>query len=131
MIGSLALAWLGSMQGGWRTEKVEQYGIEFPCPRDYDTVPVQPTEKWIVLQYAEELPEKSDDRKRYRPEFRIVWIDRLPTAPAATSPTTDAPTPEAPAAGGAEDGVPPDSPAPIDGIERYVERQMPGWKLSS
>ncbi len=119
-------------QGGYTTEKHRELGLAFPRARDYEAIPLQPDEKWIVLQFAEKIPKDADKQRTIRPEMSFVWIDYVadpalrtgadPTvpwadsgaAPSADSATTEDKTPAEPS---------------INTIERYFERVLTSWSL--
>jgi hypothetical protein len=67
------LASSGHAQGGYLTEKFPALGLELPIARHYASVPVQPTEQWIVLKYAL-IRERV--ASRLRPSFFVLRIDR-------------------------------------------------------
>ncbi|HTF89062.1 MAG TPA: DUF1570 domain-containing protein [Planctomycetota bacterium] len=125
-----------SAQGGYDTTKFKELGLEFPVPRDYEQIPTQPDEDWVVLYFAERVPKDKDKRKALRPELNVVWIDMVPdTAPSTPASGPDAPplpgegAPDAKSDEGGEDKKPP--PPPINSFERYVEQQLTLWKLES
>ena len=93
-------------QGGYTTEKRPELGMTFSRARDYEAVPVRPSEKWIVLYYAEKEAFREENRKRFRPELRFVWIDRNPPEPKS-------------------------GPKPVVDFERYVEEHWERWSLAS
>jgi hypothetical protein len=122
-------------QGGYRTEEIVELGLEYPCARDFDAIPTEPSEQWIVAQWAEELPKKAKDRKAFRPELRIVWIDRVPdkgpTTPAGDAPPGEGPPPipdEEEAGGGEGEEPAPEVGKKINSTERYLERYLGSWK---
>ncbi len=142
--GILVLAFLASAaargsaaepQGGYTTEEHAELGLTFPRPRDYDPIPVQPNERWVVLQYAEKLDERRGP-KAFRPGLRLVWIDRLPDPPPITA--EPLPGPESPARDpeGRSQSAPPVEPPsavppPINTLERYFEQVLPDWELGA
>jgi hypothetical protein len=85
--------------GGYATEKHTDLGLIFPLPTEYEPVPTQPDERWVVLFYAEEVPSDPRARRAVRPELRFVRID-------ASQPF---------------DGV-------LD-LEGYLAQAMPAWTL--
>lgn len=130
------------LQGGYTTEKHRELGLAFPRARDYEPIPLQPDEKWIVLQFAEKVPKEEDKQRAMRPEMSIVWIDYVPDPSQRTGvdpglPPGNTGTPGDtgdPASGGenkpeAEKKEPP--APPINNIERYVEQQMKAWALGA
>jgi hypothetical protein len=138
----LAAARPAPAQGGWTTEKHPELGLTFPRARDYEQVPTQPDEPFVVLFYAEKVPEKpqkpdKDPRARkraLRPELNVVWIDELPERKPATG-GAEAPPPAEPQGGSDKpastdkDGQPKDAKPPINSLERWVEQRLPGWEL--
>jgi hypothetical protein len=120
-------------QGGYDTIKFKELGLEFPVPRDYEQIPTQPDEDWLVLYFAERVPKDKDKRKQIRPELNVVWIDWVPdAAPATSTGVTEAPpvpgdgTP-GPDAKDAESKKPP--PPPINSFERYVDQKLRSWSV--
>src|SRR5688572_4261483 len=114
-------------QGGWDKRAYPELGITLPEARDYEQIPTQPDEEYVVLQYAEDIPKDPKERKPVRPGLSVVWIDWVPD-PAPKSEAPQAPPPELedekrtraePKASAPE---PPPKP-PINGIERYLEQQ--------
>ena len=61
-------------QGGYRTEKLRQYGLEFPVPRRYEAIPTQPTEKLVVRKWFGEPAKKTKYRFDKRPEALLVIL---------------------------------------------------------
>ena len=112
-------------QGGYDSTKFKELGLEFPVPRDYEQIPTQPDEEWVVLYFAERVPKDKDKRKQRRPELSIVWIDVAPPVTPSSAPS------EPPAAGGDSSGETKEAERlpPIDSFERYVEQQLRGWSL--
>lgn len=130
----LALAFAGSLassaaaQGGWKAEKKPELGLSFPRARNYEEIPVQPTEEQIVLSFAEKVPDDPEKKRELRPEMNFVWMDRAPVRTAEPS-SGYVPPPE----GGTEEAAPkPESRAkPIDTIERFAETRFKGWVLGT
>jgi hypothetical protein len=130
----IVLALAALWQGGYTTEKHPDLGLTFPRARDYEQVPVPPDEPFVVLYFAERIPEKPrkneiPGRERsMRPELNVVWIDEVadPAPPGAdeTAPS-DSGGPKHDAGGRP---VEPPKP-PVNSLERWVEQRMPGWKL--
>jgi hypothetical protein len=129
---ALALALCASpvvAQGGYDTTKFKELGLEFPVPRDYEQIPTQPDEEWVVLYFAERVPKDPDKRKPLRPELNVVWIDWVadatPTTPGGGEP---APVPsDVPQDGAKQDDA--KKVPPINTFERYVEQRLRGWSL--
>ncbi|MBL8861221.1 MAG: hypothetical protein JNK02_04335 [Planctomycetes bacterium] len=135
----LALAFLAllptappALQGGYTTEKHPELGLSFPRAREYEQVPTQPDEEFIVLYYAQRV-DKVDPKtaKGFRPELNVVWIDHRPPTPPATGDAPDVPPPpepdQEPRGGSAKEQAP---PRPIDSIERWVEQKLKGFELA-
>lgn len=61
--------------GGFTMEKHADQGLIFPRPSDYEAIPTQPGERWVVLYFAETVPRDVARRRAVRPELRIVRID--------------------------------------------------------
>ena len=140
-LAALALALTAApaaAQGGWRTEEIPELGIEYKCARDYEAVPTQPTEQWIIAQWIEKVPRDEDDRKPIRPSLDIVWIDWVPEPGPTTGVGSEPPPPpgedgdgEGDDGGAADDAPPEPPPKPINSLTRYVERRMPSWTLGA
>jgi hypothetical protein len=133
---SASLAAAPAMQGGYTTDKHRELGLAFPRARDYEAIPLQPDEKWIVLQYAEKVPKDEEKQRALRPEMSFVWIDYVPDPSLRTGfgdPGLGAGDTGDPASGGeakpAEEKK--SSEPPINTIERYVEREMTKWSLGT
>lgn len=135
-------ALLALPQGGYTTDKHPDLGLTFPRARDYEEQAIPPDETFIVLAYAEKVPERARDKKAIRPEMSFVWIDFLPDAPPqATSSGTGVPGEPGGTGGtgggaGAGDGgksAPPASEskpeAQINSLERWIEKRLPQWDL--
>ncbi len=127
-------------QGGYDTTKFKELGLELPLPRDYEQIPTQPDEDWVVLYFAERVPKDKDKKKALRPELNVVWIDWVKDGPVTPGGSTDAPPapePEDPDSGvpaekqGGEkpEEKPPPPPPPINTFERYVTQKLPMWSL--
>ncbi len=119
-------------QGGYDTKGFPQWGMEtFRKPRDYVPIPRQPTEKYVILRYAEEQPEDRRKRKKITPEVMFVWIPWVEDpAPPEPEPEADPPAEEdrtksKPRKG--EEKKPP--PPPINCLERFVEQRLQKWSL--
>jgi len=135
IVAAAASAFTGtaSAQGGYTTEKHADLGLTFPRARDYEQIPTQPDEEFVVLHYAEKLPKDPKERpKAVRPEFYVLWIDHVPDAPAKTK---GDPNPEGPVPRGGtgsddagDDGQP--KRPPINSIDRYVDQRWPMFGMS-
>ena len=53
-------------QGGYRTKKFPRLGLELPVANDYDPIPVQPTERFVNLEWA--LETEKVGRRDQRPD---------------------------------------------------------------
>lgn len=120
-------------QGGWDTVKKPDLGLEYKMARDYEAIPVDPLEEFVVLIYQEELPRNADDRKQFVPRFEFVEIDHslgiaTPTTTAGDEQQPD-PVEEVVEEEGEEAEDKPAPPPPINNLERYIERQRRGWEL--
>jgi hypothetical protein len=119
-------------QGGYRSSEVPEVGLEYKSPRNYDAIPTEPTEEWIIAQWAEQIPKDAKKRKEIRPELRIVWIERAAPVPARTAAGDDPPPPP----GDEEDeeeAKPAETPRSevvdrINSTGRYLERFLRGWQ---
>jgi len=69
-------------QGGYTSESHPDLGLTFQRARDYEQIPTQPEEQYVVLKFGEKVPEKPAAKKQLRPEMLVVWIDFVPD-PAA------------------------------------------------
>ena len=63
-------------QGGYRTEKIPQYGIEIPIPRKYDSLPAQPNESYVIRKWFGEPSKKLESRYDTRPQLYLVVIPK-------------------------------------------------------
>lgn len=123
-------------QGGYTKEKHPQLGLELSRARDYEAIPLQPDEEWKLLYWAEK-ESKSDKRgRRSRPMLfivRIDWVDD-PTPPADVPEPLPPPEPEddeeRTKAEPMEEEEEKEAPPPINSLERYLERELAGWKKS-
>ncbi len=126
-------------QGGYRTDEHPELGLEFPCPRDYEQVPTQPGEQFVVLEFVEK-PGKARTRKERKAQTSpasliFVWIDMIPDPKPEEIPPTP-PGPPAPPGPPGEEEEPEeprtkarskDDPGPINSIQRFVEQRLRGW----
>jgi hypothetical protein len=126
---ALALACAGALapraaaQGGYTQEKKSELGLSFPRARNYEEIPVQPTEEQIVLSFAEKVSTDPEKKRSVRPEMNFVWMERVPVRTA--DPTADAPPQDA---GEEKEDAKPRA-KPVDTIERFVETRFGGWSL--
>ncbi|MBJ02204.1 MAG: hypothetical protein CMK00_04945 [Planctomycetes bacterium] len=106
-------------------EKYRELGLTVDVPRNYEEVPTQPNEEWVVIYYAEKLPRKAADRRRVRPSLSLVWIDWMddPVQPPAEA----EPVPGEEGEEAVEEAAAP--PPPINSIERYLEQRQRGFEL--
>lgn len=119
-------------QGGYTKERYPDLGIELSRPRDYEQIPTQPDEEFVVLYYAEQLPEDPEKRRSVRPELSVVSIDFVPDPVAKEPEPTPPPPPEdeegrskaQPVERPAEKPPPP----PVNSLQRWLERHSP-WEL--
>jgi hypothetical protein len=103
-------------------EKYRELGLTVDVPRNYEEVPTQPGEQWVVLYYAEKLPRTASQRRAVRPSLSLVWIDWVPD-PEPPQAADVPPVPGAePTTADAEETAPP--PPPINSIERYLEQRQ-------
>ncbi len=119
--GSAAFA-----QGGYTTEKQPKYGLTFLRARDYEAIPVEPTEEWVILYYAEKEAFRESDRKRFRPELRFVWIDHNPKG---NSESTPLPIEKSGDESGGKKGEGKAAPKPVTDFPGYAERYLDQWSL--
>lgn len=129
---ALVVAWLALSlspapppQGGYTKEKYPELGIQLDRPRDYEEIPTQPDEEFIVLHFAEKLPKDREDRREQRPELYVISIDFVPdpAAPVADSGPGRAPDADEEAEEQAEPAL------PISTLERWLERRSP-WSIA-
>jgi hypothetical protein len=117
-------------QGGYTTEKRPDLGLTFPRARDYEEIPIPPSEDFTVLYFGEKVPEKAEQKRRVRPEMSVLWIDHLPDRELKTG--ADTPPPPTGGDTGAPEGGE-DKAAPkkkvINSVERYFEVGYRDWKL--
>ena len=85
-------------------------------PNDYQAVPIEPTERYVVAQWIGKPPRDEDAQQGYRPKLEIVWIDWVPDAVSLTG---DAQRPP-PVDDGPESLEPPRPP--VNSFERYLDR---------
>ncbi|HVS18499.1 MAG TPA: DUF1570 domain-containing protein [Planctomycetota bacterium] len=117
-----------AVQGGYTKEKYPELGIELERPRDYEQIPTQPDEEFIVLHFAEKLPKDSDERREVRPEVWVVSIDFVPD-PAALSPGSE-PGPGTGDETGEEHSKDSGPGLPLNSLQRWLERRSP-WTIVS
>lgn len=120
------------VQGGYTTEKHPEFGLTFPRARDYEQVPTQPDEEFVVLYYAQKVERTA---RGLRPELNVVWIDEVPDKKPATGANADAPAPppnpgdEAKPEGGSAPTTAAEVKPPINSLERWVEQRLNGFEL--
>ena len=135
VLSILALLGLASLsaalpQGGYTTLKpLSKYGLEkLPVPRDYDPIPVQPTEEWMILRFAERQLDDPREQKKYTPSVRFVWIPWVEDPPPPEPEV--APDPPPPDEEGRTRSKPvsdekkPAPLPPINCLERYLAQRM-------
>ena len=137
---ALLLAPTALAQGGWDTVKQRELGLEYKMARDYEAIPVDPLEDFVVLIYQAELPRDEDLRaeyKQYTPRLEFVLIDHSLGVATPTSGEGELPPPP-PSDGDDGDGEPEEAdeereaykpPPPINNLERYVQQRTRGWSL--
>jgi hypothetical protein len=118
----ILLAGAAAAQGGYTKESFPDLGIELERPRDYEQIPTQPDEQFIVLYFAEKLPKDPDERRAIRPELWVLSIDYVPDPVARES----EPGPPEGDPGESEASEPP--PPPVNSLERWLERHSP-WDV--
>lgn len=103
--------------------------MTFPRARDYEQVPTQPDEEFVVLYFAQKIDKASSG---VRPELNVVWIDEVPDKAPITGAAPDAPPP-APGADSKPEGgsAKPDPKAkpPINSLARWVEQRLDRFEL--
>jgi Protein of unknown function (DUF1570) len=125
---AVLLAPTSPAQGGWKKEKRPDLGLEFERARDYEDIPLQPSEEYVVLSYAEKIPTDPKAKKPVRPEMSIVWLDRTPVR---TSESGGDALP--PSDGGTEEAEEPEEPRAkrLESIESFIEARYKGWVLGA
>lgn len=119
MLALLAAPALAAPQGGYTKEEHPELGITLQRPRDFEQIPTQPDEEWVVLHYVDKTAPPP------RPELYVVWIDWVADPP----PPKEAPPSPEPADGEGRtkaEPAPPSEP-PINTLERFLERRTP-WE---
>jgi hypothetical protein len=114
-------------QGGYTKEKYPDLGIELERPRDYEQIPTQPDEEFVVLYFAEKLPKDPKDRPPIRTELWVLAIDYVPDPPPKDAPE-EAPAPEESEGEGEGEAAPIEVPLPVNSLERWLEQHSP-WEL--
>ncbi|MBK7878407.1 MAG: hypothetical protein IPJ77_22355 [Planctomycetes bacterium] len=123
----LALASISAAQGGYTTEKRADLGLVFPRARNYEEIPLPPSESYVVLSFAEKLPADPKEKKSMRPEMNFVWLEKVPSRKATTSGEPPPPT-----EGGSQEEAPsPPDEKPLEGIEQFVDARYKGWVLGA
>ena len=114
----------------FRKDEHPELGLTVQRPRKYAPIPRQPTEEWILLRYVEEKDKRNP--KSILPELLIVRIDWVPDPEPETEPEEEE---EGDNERGrsksklADEYKPKEKPLPINSLERYVERELRGFKL--
>jgi hypothetical protein len=116
-------------QGGYRTEEFPDLGLELPIPRNYKALPLEPTERWMVLRWIDERTAERTAAatgqpltRIFAPEFTVLWIDHVPD-PVVT-PGSDSGGDPGGDPGGGDPGAAPEADPferPINSFERYLE----------
>jgi len=116
-------------QGGYTAEKHPELGLSFPRARDYEQIPTQPDEQFVVLYYAQKIEKGANGA---RPELNVVWIDEIPDKKPETGPQPDAPPPAPESDSKPEGGstTAKDQKPPINSLERWVEQRLGGYELA-
>lgn len=120
LVLSLLLSGLVTAQGGYLKQDFPRYGLDaLPVPKRWDAVPVQPTEEFIALSWAEELPDKGDrrERRKLRPTLDLVSLAVVPD-----------PEGEEESSSGDDSGRA--RKLPVVSVDRYLKRVggAAGWK---
>jgi hypothetical protein len=50
----------------------------FERARNYEAIPIPPSEEYTVLYFAEKSPTDPKEKRAIRPELSFIWIDRAP-----------------------------------------------------
>lgn len=151
----LALAPPSRAQGGYDVQRHRTAGMDFPVPRRYAPVPVQPNERWVRFRFLENLEQAQQRTGQVRPELLIADLpyepDPGPTTGEPPPPPPPEPEPEPrpeprpepgddpppdPGVGAGDQGEPakppPVKPAPVElpvtTFERFLERRLRGWE---
>ncbi len=121
------------VQGGYTNEKHPELGLTFPRARDYEQIPTQPDEPFIVLYYALKVEKAATN---VRPELNVVWIDEVPDKAPKTGTDPDEPPPPPPSPEGEDEkkpeggsAKPKAEPPPINSLERWVEQRLTAFEL--
>ena len=93
-LASLLPSLAPTAQGGYTRQKFPDLGIDLDCPRDYEAIPTQPDEEFVVLYYAEKLDPDPKERRKARPELSVVSIDFVPDPVPKDPEPTPPPAPE-------------------------------------
>jgi hypothetical protein len=81
-------------QGGYTRERFPELGVDLDRPRDYEAIPTQPDEQFVVLYYAEKLDPDPAKRRSARPELSVVDITFVPDPPPPEPDPVPPPAPE-------------------------------------
>ena len=137
LLAALALASLAApapAQGGYTTQRHKEAGMDFPVPRRYEPMPLQPTERWILFKFLEDARETKEQGRRLRPEVSIVDLPYVPDPAPETGATAAAPETEGEAGAQDAEEAKEEKEAkpelPITSFERYLERRLQGWSVA-
>ncbi|MBL8857152.1 MAG: hypothetical protein JNL28_01425 [Planctomycetes bacterium] len=134
IVVALLLADSGRAQGGYTTEKRPDLGLTFPRARDYEEIPIPPSEEFVVLFFGRKNPDKNPAPNVVRSEMSIVWIEKVPDRGPNTGSTEPLPPPpESDPGSTTGPGEKKSEPKakPINSVERWTEAALPGWRLSA
>jgi hypothetical protein len=126
-------------QRGFDTRRLPVHGLQYMEPRNYDWLPVQPSEDWVVLKYTKKKSSDDDAQaiRGYVPQFVVVRIDWTPDdevqGDGRTTTGGDDAKPEEKSDEAGEDGedAPPPPPPPINSALRWFDQRSGGWTLGS
>jgi len=118
---------------GWDTVKKPRFGLEYKVPRDYQTIPPSPLEKYIVLIYQEEWDEDRKPQRELLPRIEVIQLDH---SEGVASPKTGGEDAEEEEDGDEvlvdeENGVVivVEKPPAVNSVATYVEHELRGWEL--
>ncbi|MFO1010900.1 MAG: hypothetical protein U1F29_12620 [Planctomycetota bacterium] len=126
LFACVSLVSSASAQGGYTTEKRTDLGLTFQRARNYEEIPLPPSEEYVVLSFAEKLPADPKDKKSMRPEMNFVWLEKAPPRKTSTGGEL-APPPE----GGSQTSDKEADEKPLDSIERFMAARFQGWVLGA
>ncbi|MBI5365292.1 MAG: hypothetical protein HZA53_19095 [Planctomycetes bacterium] len=113
-------------QGGYTSEKKPDLGLVFPRARDYEEIPLPPSEEYVVLSYAEKIPADPKAKRPVRPEMNFVWLEKRPTRTKA-----DDGAPAQPKEGGSTEGKEDPEERALQSIEDFITSRYKGWVLGA